>query len=67
MAAYGAIFGMLNVSQSLGSALSPILAGYLYDTTQTYRWAFIIIIAMLLLAIPLLLAVRRPASHPAPH
>jgi OFA family oxalate/formate antiporter-like MFS transporter len=64
LVAYGTIYGVLNAFQSIGAATGPILAGYLYDTTNTYQWAFIIIVIIVVLGIPLVLAIRRPASHP---
>ena len=60
LAAYGSIFGMLSFFQNLGAATGPLLAGFLYDSMNTYQWAFIIILAMVVLAIPLILMVRRP-------
>ena len=64
LAAYGAIFGTLSFFQSLGAAIGPLIAGYLYDSMNTYHWAFIVILAMMVLAMPLVLAVRRPSSYP---
>jgi MFS family permease len=66
LAAYGTIFGVVSIFQHLGAATGPLIAGYLYDTTNTYHLAFIIILVMVVLAIPLVLAVRRPSSYPTP-
>ena len=66
LAAYGAIFGMLSLFQGIGAAVSPLLVGYLYDAMGTYYWAFIVVLGMVVLAIPLVLAVRRPASYHPP-
>lgn len=66
LVAYGTIFGTLNFFQSIGAATGPILAGYLYDTTNTYHWAFTIIVILVVLGIPLVLAVRRPTSYASP-
>lgn len=63
LVAYGTIFGALNFFQSIGAAMGPILAGYLYDRTDTYDWAFIIIVILVVLGIPLVLAIRRPSSY----
>lgn len=62
--AYGSIYGVLIACQSIGAATGPILAGYLYDTTNTYQWAFIIIVIIVVLGIPLVLSIRRPSSYP---
>jgi MFS family permease len=66
LASYGAIFGTMSFFQNFGAATSPLVAGYLYDSMGTYHWAFIIILALIVLAIPLVLAVRRPATLVSP-
>jgi MFS family permease len=64
LASYGAIFGMLSFFQNIGGSSGSLLAGYLFDTMNTYYWAFIIIMVMIVLAMPLVLAVRRPTIKP---
>jgi MFS family permease len=66
LAAYGTIYGMLHFFQSVGAATGPLLAGYMYDTRGSYQWAFIIIVILVVVAIPLVLSVRRPTSYPSP-
>ena len=63
MVAYGTIFGALNFFQSIGAAMGPIISGYLYDKMNTYQWAFTIIAILVVLAIPLILAIRHPSSY----
>jgi len=63
MVAYGTIFGALNFFQSIGAAIGPIISGYIYDKMNTYQWAFTIIAILVVLAIPLILAIRRPSSY----
>jgi MFS family permease len=58
--AYGTIYGVLNVFHSLGGAVAPIFSGYFYDSTGSYRLAFITMLIMITLGIPLILAIRRP-------
>ncbi len=60
LASYGAIFGMINLIQATGGAIGPFAAGYMYDVMNTYQWAFIIFLALYAIAIPAVLAVRRP-------
>ena len=57
---YGAIFGVLHLLQSVGIASGPLIAGYMYDVTNTYQWVFIIFLALCVMAIPAILAVRHP-------
>ncbi len=64
--AYGTIYGALNAFQSIGAAAAPILSGYLFDRTGTYDMAFLITAIVIALGIPVILAVRRPTSRPAP-
>lgn len=64
--AYGTIYGALNFFQSIGAAIGPILAGYFYDRTGSYHWAFIIVVIIVALGIPLVLSIRRPDSRHIP-
>jgi len=60
LASYGAIWGMVAGIHSIGTAIGPLMAGYIYDTMQTYYWSFIIFAALCVVAISTILAVRRP-------
>jgi len=60
---YGAIFGMLTLAHLLSAAIGPLVAGYLFDATQTYVGVFIIFLVLYAVSIPLMLAVRRPKSR----
>ncbi|UCG55291.1 MAG: MFS transporter [Dehalococcoidia bacterium] len=60
LASYGLIFGMVTILMSIGNAIGPLLGGFMYDFTGSYYGAFIVFIIMLALAIPTILAVRRP-------
>jgi MFS family permease len=62
LASYGAIIGMVSLLQAIGGAAGPLLGGYMFDTTNTYYWAFIIFLCLYAIAIPAVLAVRRPKS-----
>jgi MFS family permease len=61
LASYGSIFGMVSLFQNFGGSMGPLLAGYVYDSTNSYYWSFIIIMSFIFLAMPLALLVRRPA------
>lgn len=60
LASYGAIFGMLALAQNVGIATGPLMAGYMYDSTNTYHWAFIIFLALYAVAMVSVSGVRRP-------
>lgn len=62
LASYGAIFGILSLMQSIGTAIGPLMAGYMYDATNTYHGAFIILIILSGVALATILVVRRPKS-----
>jgi MFS family permease len=62
LVAYGSIFGMISFTQAIGAATGPLMGGFIYDATGTYRWAFIVYIILYAIAIPTVLAARRPRS-----
>jgi len=57
---YGAVFGALNLCQSLGTAAGPLVAGTVHDVTGTYYWAFVTSAVLLAVSIPAILLVKRP-------
>ncbi|MCK4580397.1 MAG: MFS transporter, partial [Dehalococcoidia bacterium] len=61
---YGAIFGTVHFIQNLGTGTGPLIAGYLYDSMNTYHWAFVIFVALYAIAIPAVLLVRHPVRRP---
>lgn len=62
LASYGAIFGAVTLFNNIGAAIGPLTAGFIYDTMNTYQGAFIIFLSLYAVAIPAVLAVRRPKS-----
>ncbi|MFC1896985.1 MFS transporter [Chloroflexota bacterium] len=62
LASYGAIFGIMAFAQSMGAAAGSLMAGYMYDSMGTYHQAFVIFLALYVVAIPTALAIRRPKS-----
>jgi MFS family permease len=61
LAYYGAVFGVINLAQSIGTATGPLVAGMMFDTMSTYRWAFVLFAALYGIAIPAVLLVKRPS------
>ena len=59
--AFGAIQGLVFTIATLGGVLGPVFAGWVYDQTESYRLAFVLLSAGSLLAAPLVLTVPRPA------
>ncbi len=62
LASYGAIFGMVSLLQAVGGAAGPLFSGLMFDTMNTYQGAFIVFLSLYAIAIPAVLAVRRPKS-----
>ncbi len=57
---FGSIMGLLTLTSVIGGLASPIVAGWIFDTTESYRLAWLISIFVTLPAIPLLLLNRPP-------
>ncbi len=64
--AYGAIFGALNLAQSVGTATGPLFAGMMHDATGSYATVFATFLVLICIALPLILVVRKPARPGAP-
>lgn len=65
----GMIFGVLNLSITIGATVAPTLAGYIYDVQQSYRLDFILLAAFAFVAVILMLVLgqiqkvkRKPES-----
>jgi MFS family permease len=57
---YGVLFGMITLVQSVGGAIGPPFAGYVFDILSTYQPAFIILLVLYAIALPAMVLVRRP-------
>lgn len=66
MKAFGAIQGLMFTIATLGALIGPVWAGWMYDQTESYRLAFVVLAAAGFLAVPLILTLRRPAGDPRP-
>ena len=62
--AHGAIFGGIVFFGTIGAAIGPILAGWVFDVTGSYAWAFAGLAVMG--ALGLVLAISLPPRRPAP-
>lgn len=56
--AFGAIQGLVFTVATFGALIGPVFAGWMYDETESYRLAFIILAACALAAVPLVLSIR---------
>ena len=57
-ASHGLIFGVVLFCGTLGGSLGPLLAGYIFDLTGTYRAAFITLATMALIGLVLAILIR---------
>ena len=62
-ASFGAIFGAMQFSLQIGTAIGPLLAGYIFDTTASYNKAFILFLITYFAAIMAILLARVPKKH----
>ena len=58
--ALGSIQGLALTTQTVGGFLGPILAGVLYDQSDSYRLAFLLLAIAPLIGAPLVLTAKRP-------
>jgi MFS family permease len=60
LSAYGMRFGFVNLAHSIGVAVGPIMAGYIYDVKHHYHGAFLIFMGVYVFAALSALLVRKP-------
>ncbi|MCC6474913.1 MAG: MFS transporter [Burkholderiales bacterium] len=68
MRSHGTILGMVFAVDTLGGALGPILAGFVFDEMQSYTLVIqlcVLVAAVNLVAILFLRPVQQPPQHPA--
>ena len=57
---FGAIYGFIAAASNLGGTVSPIINGYIYDITGSYKNAYILAAAAILFALTVFqLSLRR--------
>ncbi len=63
LANYGAIFGAITIPYAVGSAVGPLVAGRLYDSSGSYTSVFVVFLVLFAVAIVSILVCRRPAGR----
>lgn len=58
MTAHGTIFGVILFFGTVGGALGPLLAGYIFDTTGSYDLAFALLATLAFIGVLLVLSLR---------
>jgi len=56
---HGLLYGIVIFSSTLGGAIGPFMAGYIFDVTQSYKIVFLILAALCIIAL-LLTATLKP-------
>ncbi|MFC1995603.1 MFS transporter [Chloroflexota bacterium] len=62
---HGVIYGVINLSFTVGAAVGPFLAGFIFDVTGSYQIAFLVCAAIGIIAFVLTIALR-PIRRPEP-
>jgi MFS family permease len=58
----GSIFGIINLGYTFGVAIGPLLAGYIFDATESYSGAFLSAAGALFLSFLLCLIIKGPEA-----
>jgi len=58
LGSHGLIFGLLGLGFTIGAAVGPFLTGYIFDTTESYRLAFLISGALSIVALVLAILLK---------
>jgi predicted MFS family arabinose efflux permease len=62
---HGLIYGVVHLGFTVGAAVGPVLTGYVFDVTESYRLAFMVCAAIAASGIALS-AILKPTSPPRP-
>jgi MFS family permease len=62
---FGRILGFSQLGAGLASGLGPWFAGYIFDVTGSYQWAFVLVLVMNMLSLFTGVAATRRAARPA--
>jgi sugar phosphate permease len=63
--AFGAIQGLILTISTFGGFVGPVLAGWLYDVSDSYRLAFVLLAIGPAVAIPIMLGAKPPSDPQA--
>ncbi len=55
---HGLLFGIVLFSGTLGGAIGPLLTGYIFDLTGSYRIAFLVLAALVTIGFTLIFLLR---------
>jgi len=58
----GSVLGVLHMSFLAGEAIGPVVAGFVYDQTGSYRLILMVFSALCLVSIPFMVLIRKPRA-----
>lgn len=64
--AFGAIQGLVFTVATFGALIGPVFAGWMYDQTESYRLAFVVLAGVAFLAVPLIAGLPRAVRAAEP-
>ncbi|MFC1864056.1 hypothetical protein ACFL1Z_08920 [Thermodesulfobacteriota bacterium] len=64
LVSYGSVFGAVTLVFYMGVSTGPLVAGFIYDATQSYQWAFTIFLVLYAISIPAMLVIGSPKKYP---
>ena len=62
LTSHGLIYGVMAMGFTAGGALGPVIMGYIYDVTESYRIAFLVCIALCLIGL-IFMAILKPTRR----
>ena len=62
-ASHGTLFGIILFSGTIGGSVGPLLTGYLFDVTGSYRFAFLMLTALAVVGFLLVVFLRPPQNE----
>jgi len=60
---YGVIFGAVTIPYAVGSAVGPLVAGRMYDTSGSYDSVFVLFLVLFIVSVGIILFTRHPSFH----
>ncbi len=57
---YGTLIGVISTLTAVFGVIGPVFTGFMFDITQSYRLAFVVIGLLVLIAVPMTLIVKQP-------
>lgn len=58
LSSHGIIFGILNFGFTIGSAAGPLFVGYIFDITESYHFAFLVLVTISIIGLILTILIK---------